>query len=112
MATEPLAESTPDAPEDRTPYAGVLRYYELAKRAEWQVRDLPWGEAPPLPEYKGSPQKIARRRDMWRSVLTQQLQADELEPTRFETRQDRPNQPALDAVGLDDHEGTFHGHIP
>jgi hypothetical protein len=79
MATEPqLAEPGADATEDRSPYAGVLRYYELAKRAEWQVRDLPWGEAPPLPEYKGSPQKIARRRDMWRSVITQQLQADEL----------------------------------
>ena len=78
MATEPLAETTQEEPEDRSPYAGVLRYYELAKRAEWQVRDLPWGEAPPLPEYKGSPQKVARRRDMWRSVITQQLQADEL----------------------------------
>src|SRR5205085_12444990 len=58
--------------------AGVDRYYELAKRAEWQVRDLPWNELPPIPEYKGSPQKLARRRDRWRSVITQQLQADEL----------------------------------
>jgi 1,2-phenylacetyl-CoA epoxidase catalytic subunit len=57
---------------------GVLRYYELAKRAEWQVRDLPWGEVPPIPEYTGSPQKLARRRDLWRSVITQQLQADSL----------------------------------
>ncbi len=57
---------------------GVYRYYELAKRAEWQVRDLPWGEIPPIPEYSGSPQKLARRRDLWRSVITQQLQADEL----------------------------------
>ena len=57
---------------------GVYRYYELAKRAEWQVRDLPWGEVPPIPEYHGSPQKLARRRDLWRSVVTQQLQADEL----------------------------------
>ena len=57
---------------------GVYRYYELAKRAEWQVRDLPWSELPPIPEYKGSPQKLARRRDLWRSVVTQQLQADEL----------------------------------
>jgi len=57
---------------------GVYRYYELAKRAEWQVRDLPWGEIPPTPEYKGSPQKLARRQDIWRSVITQQLQADEL----------------------------------
>jgi hypothetical protein len=57
-------------------YAGVLRYYDLAKKAEWQVRDLPWGEQPPIPEYKGSPEKLARRRDLWRSVIMQQLQAD------------------------------------
>jgi hypothetical protein len=42
------------------------------------VRDLPWGELPPTPEYRGSPQKLARRQDIWRSVITQQLQADEL----------------------------------
>src|ERR671929_2149348 len=64
--------------EDRSRYAGVLRYYELAKRAEWQVRDLPWQDMPSIPEYKGSPQKLARRKDLWRSVVTQQLQADEL----------------------------------
>ena len=75
METEQLA---PAAAEDRSAYAPVLRYYELAKRAEWQVRDLPWGESPPIPEYKGSPQKLARRRDLWRSVITQQLQADEI----------------------------------
>jgi hypothetical protein len=63
---------------ERDEYAGVLRFYELAKRQEWQVRDLPWGEAPPIPETKGSPQRRARRNDMWRSVLTQQLQADML----------------------------------
>src|SRR6266550_3335576 len=64
--------------EPREEFAGVLRFYELAKRQEWQVRDLPWGEQPPIPEGKGSPQRKARRRDMWRSVLTQQLQADML----------------------------------
>jgi hypothetical protein len=63
---------------EREEYAGVLRFYELAKRQEWQVRDLPWGEIPPIPEGKGSPQRRARRKDMWRSVLTQQLQADML----------------------------------
>src|SRR5436305_13202109 len=63
---------------DRSGFAGVLRFYELAKRQEWQVRDLPWGELPPIPEGRGSPQSQARRRDMWRSVLTQQLQADML----------------------------------
>src|ERR1041384_2196689 len=63
----------------RDEYAGVIRFAELAKKQEWQVRDLPWGEVPPIPETtKGSPQKRARRRDVWRSVVTQQLQADEL----------------------------------
>src|SRR4051812_428226 len=76
METDVAATAT--EPEDRSAYDGVLRYYELAKRAEWQVRDLPWGELPPIPEYTGSPKKLARRRDMWRSVITQQLQADEL----------------------------------
>jgi len=57
---------------------GVYRYYELAKRAEWQVGDMAWGDLPPIPEYSGSPQKLARRKDLWRSVITQQLQADEL----------------------------------
>jgi hypothetical protein len=75
MATEQVVEQQH---EDPAAYAGVLRFYELAKRAEWQVRDLPWGEIPPIPETKGSPPKVARRRDMWRSVITQQLQADEL----------------------------------
>jgi 1,2-phenylacetyl-CoA epoxidase catalytic subunit len=56
--------------------AGVLRYYELAKRAEWQVRDLPWGDVPPIPETRGGEAKQARRKDVWRSVITQQLQAD------------------------------------
>jgi 1,2-phenylacetyl-CoA epoxidase catalytic subunit len=61
---------------EREAFTGVLRFYELAKHQEWQVRDLPWGELPPIPEGKGSPVRQARRRDMWRSVLTQQLQAD------------------------------------
>ena len=39
--------------EDRSAYAGVLRYYELAKRAEWQVRDLPWNDLPPDPRVQG-----------------------------------------------------------
>jgi hypothetical protein len=64
--------------EGRDEFSGVLRFYELAKRQEWQVRDLPWGELPPIPEGKGSPQRRTRRNDMWRSVLTQQLQADML----------------------------------
>ncbi len=75
MPTEQIVEEKSD---DRAAFAGVLRFYELAKKQEWQVRDLPWGEIPPIPEGKGTPQRKARRQDMWRSVLTQQLQADEL----------------------------------
>ena len=66
-------EAATDAQSRR---AGVLRYYELAKRAEWQVKDVPWGELPPIPETRGSDEKQARRRDIWRSVIMQQLQAD------------------------------------
>jgi hypothetical protein len=76
VATEELLMEETSA--GREGFAGVLRFYELAKRQEWQVRDLPWGELPPIPEGKGTPQRKARRRDMWRSVLTQQLQADML----------------------------------
>jgi hypothetical protein len=72
MSAEPLVEEQ----EDRSRYAGVLRFYTLAKHAEWQVKDVPWGELPPVPEGKGSPQRQARRRDIWRSVVMQQLQAD------------------------------------
>jgi hypothetical protein len=63
------------APETER-HEGVRRYYELAKRAEWQTADLPWGEISPIPESRGSPERQARRRDVWRSVITQQLQAD------------------------------------
>jgi len=74
---ETAVELPPAAPSPSTEHEGVLRYYELAKRAEWQVRDLPWGEIPPIPEAtKGSPQHKARRIDLWRSVITQQYQAD------------------------------------
>ena len=75
MATDQLLD---EERLEQEAFAGVLRFYDLAKRAEWQVRDLPWGELPPIPEGKGSPERRARRRDMWRSVVTQQLQADEL----------------------------------
>ena len=44
----------------REEFSEVFRYYTLAKRAEWQVRDLPWNELPPIPESKGSPERQAR----------------------------------------------------
>jgi hypothetical protein len=78
MESEQVPQIEESPADDRSAYEGVLRYYELAKRAEWQVRDLPWDKSPPVPEYTGSPKKLARRNDMWRSVVTQQLQADEL----------------------------------
>jgi len=68
----PVETAPPPHAED------VVRFYTLAKRVEWQVRDLGFGERPPIPELRGSPQRQARRRDVWRSVITQQLQADEL----------------------------------
>ena len=71
MSAEAVVEG-----EDRSAYAGVLRFYELAKHQEWAVRDVGWNEKPPVPEGKGSPERIARRRDVWRSVVMQQLQAD------------------------------------
>src|SRR4030095_1752357 len=60
LAFRPAMETelAPNTSEDRSAYEGVLRYYELAKKAEWQVREMPWGEQPPIPEYKGSPQKL------------------------------------------------------
>src|SRR5437016_5028014 len=75
MSAEPIAADERPA-DDRSRYAGVLRFYELAKHQEWQVRDVPWAALPPVPEGKGSPERLARRRDVWRSVVMQQLQAD------------------------------------
>jgi hypothetical protein len=71
MSAEPVQE-----PPDRSEYEGVLRFYHLAKHQEWAVRDLPWEQIPYVPEGKGSAERMARRRDIWRSVIMQQLQAD------------------------------------
>ena len=70
------AEPVPTESEGRAEYAGVLRFYHLAKHQEWQVDDVPWGEIPYIPEGKGAPERQTRRRDIWRSVIMQQLQAD------------------------------------
>lgn len=72
-------ESKSEEPVAQKP-GGVFRYYELAKKQEWQVRDLPWSDQPPIPEPRSgaSPEKKARRQGVWRSVITQQLQADSL----------------------------------
>jgi hypothetical protein len=77
MATTEEAQATDGAgPENQAPE--VFRYYELAKKQEWQVRDMPWGELPPIPETTGAKERVEKRRGIWRSVITQQLQADSL----------------------------------
>ena len=71
-------ERLPEAATGRARYEEVFRFYNLAKRAEWGIDALPWEDRPLIPELRGSPEKRARRLDVWRSVITQQLQADEL----------------------------------
>jgi 1,2-phenylacetyl-CoA epoxidase catalytic subunit len=56
----------------------MQRFYILAKRQAWKVEQLSWGQIPPVPEGKGSGEKRARRLAIWRSVVSQQLQADTL----------------------------------
>jgi hypothetical protein len=77
MEMQEIVDDVVAHPEEQRTQS-VFRFYELAKRAEWKTGDLPWGELPPIPETSGPPQKLARRRDIWRSVITQQLQADSL----------------------------------
>jgi hypothetical protein len=72
------AERLVAAKPDRENYDEVFRFYKLAKRAEWTIDALPWNDRPLIPELRGSAEKQARRLDVWRSVITQQLQADEL----------------------------------
>jgi hypothetical protein len=77
---EAIAQASADtaAPESvaQVTADGMTRYYHLAKRQYWDARILKWGEQMPVPEGIGSAEKKARRHSMWRSVVTQQLQAD------------------------------------
>ena len=41
MSAEPATDEAVPA-EDRSRYAGVLRFYELAKHQEWLVKDVPY----------------------------------------------------------------------
>ncbi len=54
------------------------RFYGLAKHQAWDVKNLSWGKIALVPETSGSSAKRERRQALWRSVITQQLQADEL----------------------------------
>lgn len=56
--------------------AEMQKFYALAKRQAWKIESLSWGKIPPVPEGKGSSESRARRLAVWRSVVTQQLQAD------------------------------------
>ncbi len=53
----------------------LTRYYNLAKRQAWNVADLGWEATPALPERH---LKSERWQGVWRSILTQLLQADEM----------------------------------
>src|SRR4051812_9222616 len=76
MATE-LFETDAGGASRGDARAEVMRFYELAKRREWKTTDLSWGELAPVPEARGSsPERRRRFEAVWRSVLTQQLQAD------------------------------------
>lgn len=68
--------SSPTDPEDFI--RDMKRFYTLAKRQAWRVEQLSWGAIPLIPEGKGTGEKRARRLEIWRSVITQQLQADTL----------------------------------
>lgn len=57
---------------------GMQRFYGLAKHQAWDVQQLSWNQIAPVPESHGSDAKRERRQALWRSVVTQQLQADEL----------------------------------
>jgi len=73
------ADETPSQKADPSDFRrDMLRFYTLAKRQAWKVEDLSWGQIPYVPEGKGSGEKRARRLEIWRSVVTQQLQADTL----------------------------------
>jgi 1,2-phenylacetyl-CoA epoxidase catalytic subunit len=78
MSVEPLTTAFEPEQTAEIQYREVFRFYELAKHQEWQTRDLPWGELPPIPESRGAKQRRARRNAVWRSVITQQYQADSL----------------------------------
>ncbi|HET9323997.1 MAG TPA: ferritin-like domain-containing protein [Gaiellaceae bacterium] len=78
MATAQQVQTPPDAPAPAGTEPEVYRYYELAKKQEWQMRDMPWQDLPPIPETTGAPKRVEKRRGIWRSVITQQLQADSL----------------------------------
>ena len=76
IEVETVETSAENTSVQQTTADGMNRYYNLAKRQAWDVRQLSWNAIAPVPEGSGSLEKRARRHSMWRSVVTQQLQAD------------------------------------
>lgn len=74
------AEVFPEQQKPQRDLSKLLYWYQRAKDEEWQVKDLPWAELSPVPEPRpsASPRRKALQNDVWRSVITQQWQADEL----------------------------------
>jgi hypothetical protein len=73
--TEALSTENDIAVPADAPVSAIAKFYGMAKHAEWQVKDLDWQGLPPTP---ASEKASSRRIKLWRSVLSQQLQADEL----------------------------------
>ena len=71
------------------------------------MRDMPWGEIPPIPETRAgaSPERKERRNAVWRSVITQQLQADELAVIDGRPAAEPRAAPRGEALLLDDGAG-------
>ncbi len=63
-----------NAAEWETAARRLERFYDLATRQAWRVSDLGWATQPALPERHRS----ERWQGVWRSVLAQLLQADEM----------------------------------
>ena len=72
MSAEPVPRSPTHGPSTRASSASTTSRSTRSGRCD----DVPWGEIAAVPEGKGSPERQARRRDIWRSVIMQQLQAD------------------------------------
>jgi hypothetical protein len=49
----------------------LTRFYDLGKKGQWNAADVPW-HLPLVPDHRAS----ERRREVWRSIITQQYQAD------------------------------------
>src|SRR2546429_525197 len=56
MSAEPATDELRPA-EDRSRYAGVLRFYELAKHQEWLGRGASWDVLPPSSVGNGSAER-------------------------------------------------------